>query len=156
MLPDAVPLARGVKFSVAETLWPAAMVLGRENPPSVNSEFVVLADEIVTLDPCADRVNARLLLLPRVTLPKFSAAALVVSPPAETPVPERVIKWEGVPQAFEKTVICPVLVPLAWGLKATVNVMLRPGGKVIGRLNPLRLNPEPLTLAREIVTDELR
>ena len=37
-----------------------------------------------------------------------------------------------------------------------MNVTLWPGGKLIGRLNPLRLNPEPLTLAREIVTVEAR
>lgn len=122
----------------------------------MNSEFVVLADEIVTLDPLAERVAVRVLLLPTLTLPKFSALALETSCPPETPVPERAIEWEGVPQAFEKTVIWPVCVPLAVGVKVTVNVTLWPGGKLIGRLNPLRLNPVPLTVVREIVTVELR
>lgn len=132
------------------------MVFGRDNPARVNSEFVVLADEIVTLDPLADRVAVRALLLPTPTLPKFSALALETSWPPEAPVPERAMEWEGVPHAFEKTLIWPVCVPLAWGAKATVNVTLWPGGKLIGRLNPLRLNPAPLTVAREIVTVEPR
>jgi len=131
------------------------MVFGRDNPPSVNSESVVLADEIVTLDPLAERAAVRVLLPPTLTLPKSSVLALETSCPPETPVPERAIECEGVPQAFEKTVIWPVCVPLAWGVKATANVTLWPGGKLIGRLNPLRLNPAPLTLAREIVTVEL-
>lgn len=87
--------------------------MGRNNPPRVNSEFVVLADEMVTLDPVADRVAVSVLLLPTPTLPKFSALELETSCPAETPAPERAIEWEGVPQALENTVIWPVCIPLA-------------------------------------------
>jgi hypothetical protein len=89
------------------------MVFGRDSPPRVNSELVLLADEIVTLDPVADNVAVRALLLPRATLPKFNVVALVISCPPETPVPERTIEREGVTQPFENTVICPVWLPNA-------------------------------------------
>jgi hypothetical protein len=154
MLPDAVPLVRGVKVRVTETLCPAEMVFGRDNPARVNSEFVVLADEIVTLDPVADRVAVRVLLLPTLTLPKFKVLALEFSCPAETPVPDSAIVREEF-EAFEFTVIPPVELPPAFGVKATVNVTLCPLFKVIGRLSPLRLNPVPLTLVCEIVNVEL-
>ena len=33
MLPDAVPLARGAKVRLNDTVWPAEIVLGKEIPP---------------------------------------------------------------------------------------------------------------------------
>ncbi len=156
MVPDAAPLDSGVKVRVKETLWPAEIVWGSDIPARLNSGLVVVADEIVTLDPAADRVAVKVFLLPRVTVPKLNVAALAVNWPANPPVPERAIEWEGLAQAFDFTVIWPVCFPLVPGLKATTKVTLWPGGKLIGRLNPLRLNPEPLTIALEIVTVEIR
>jgi hypothetical protein len=153
-LPDAVPLALGAKVRVTEMLCPAEMVFGRDSPARVNSEFVVLADEMVTLDPVAERVAVSALLLPTVTLPKFKVLALEVSCPAETPVPDSAIVREEF-EAFELTVIPPLELPPAFGVKATVNVTFCPLFNVIGRLSPLRLNPVPLTFACEIVNAEL-
>ncbi len=58
----AVPLACGVKVTVSETLWPAAMVEGRERPLRANSEVLVVAEETVTLEPVALSVAVKLLL----------------------------------------------------------------------------------------------
>jgi hypothetical protein len=154
MLPDAVPLALGVKVRLTEMLCPAEMVLGKDNPARVNSEFVVFADEIVTLEPVAERLAVSVLLLPTFTLPKFKMLALEVSCPAETPVPDSAIVSEEF-EAFELTVIPPLELPPVFGLKATVKVTLCPLFNVIGRLSPLRLNPVPLTFACEIVNAEL-
>jgi hypothetical protein len=154
MLPDAVPLALGAKVRVTEMLCPAGMVLGKDIPASVNSEFVVLADEIVTLDPVAERLAVSVLMLPTFTLPKFKVLALEVSFPPETPVPESAIVSEEF-EAFEFTVIPPLELPPAFGVKTTLNVTLSPLFKVIGRLSPLRLNPVPLTFACEIISAEV-
>jgi hypothetical protein len=73
MFPDAAPLARGVKVKVNAAPWPAAIVLGSANPPRLNSGLVVVAAEMVTLDPVAVRVAVKVLLAPTVTMPKFKA-----------------------------------------------------------------------------------
>src|SRR4051794_18764220 len=154
MLPDAVPLARGVKVRPTEMLCPAEMVLGKDNPAKVNSEFVVLADEIITLEPVAERLAVSVLLLPTFTLPKFRVLALELSCPPATPAPDNAIVSEEF-EAFEFTVIPPLELPPAFGVNATMKVTLSPLFKVTGRLSPLKLNPVPLTLACEIVRAEL-
>ncbi len=154
MLPDAVPLALGVKVTVNDTVWPAEMVLGRDNPPRLNSALVVVADKMVTLDPVAVRVFVRVLLRPTVTLPKFKVVALEVSWPAEMPVPDKAIV-RGEFEAFENTEIPPLETLLAFGLKSTVNVTLCPLLRLIGKFKPLTPNPAPVAVACEIVTVEL-
>jgi hypothetical protein len=91
MIPDAVPLARGVKVKVSDTLCPAAMVLGKDIPPRINSALLEVAEDRVALEPVAVRVAVRVLLVPTVTLPKFRAGALEVSWPAGIPLPNRAI-----------------------------------------------------------------
>jgi len=151
MLPDAVPLALGVKVRVNDTVWPAEMVLGRDNPPRLNSALVVVAEDTVTLDPVAVRVFVRVLLLPTVTLPKFKVVALEVSWPAEVPVPDSaIVRVEF--EAFETTLIPPLVLPPTFGVKRTVNVMLCPLLRLKGRLKPLKLNPAPVMVVCEIVT----
>jgi len=46
----------------------------------------------------------------------------------------------------------PVVVPAAVGVKLTVSVRLDPAATVVEPEKPLRLNPEPLTAACEIMT----
>ena len=62
MLAVAVPLACGLKVTVNEALWPAAMVEGSEMPLRANSEVLVVAEETVTLEPVALSVAVKLLL----------------------------------------------------------------------------------------------
>jgi hypothetical protein len=154
IVPDAAPLARGVKVRVNDALWPAAITVGSENPPMLNSELVAVADETVTLDPVAVRVAVRVLLVPTVTLPKVKAVGLDVSWPAEMPVPDRAMVRKEF-EAFETTLIPPLVLPPALGVKKTVNVTLCPLFRLNGRLKPLRLNPAPVTTAWEIVTVDL-
>jgi hypothetical protein len=151
IVPDAVPVLCGLKVTVSATLWPAAMVVGRDSPVRLNSALVEFAEEMVTLDPVAVSVAVTLLLVPTATLPKFKALALEVNCPAGTPVPDRAIARVGV-AAFETTAIAPVMLPLALGVQRTLKVTLCPLLRLTGRLNPLTPNPGPVTVACEMVT----
>ncbi len=154
MLPDAAPLLCGVKATETGTLWPAAMVLGRDNPVRRNSGLVEVAEEMVTFDPVAVSVVVTLLLLPTTTLPKFRALTLEVNCPAETPVPTRAMTKVGF-EAFETTAIAPLTLPPAFGVNRIAKVMLWPLFRLNGRLRPLTPNPAPVTVARETVAVEL-
>jgi hypothetical protein len=154
MLPDAAPLLWGVKVRANDALWPAAMVLGSDNPVRRNSALVEVAEETVTLDAVAVRVVVRLLLVPTVTMPKFKALALEVNRPAEMPAPARAMVRFGF-EAFETTVIAPLALPPVFGAKRALKVTLCPLFRLKGRANPLQPNPAPVTVACEIVTVEL-
>jgi len=73
-LPEAAPLAWGVKVTVKEADEPAPMVAGSEIPESTNSLFVMLADETVTAAPVAFSVPLSEELVPTTTFPKLSVA----------------------------------------------------------------------------------
>ena len=153
MLPAAVPLLCGVNVRVKGTLWPAAILVGNDNPPRLNSGLVDVADETVTLDPVAVRRAVRVLLVPTVTLPKFTAVALEVNWPAETPVPDSAIVRSGF-QPSETTAIPPLALPPTSGVKRTLKVTLCPLFRLKGRFKPLKLNPAPVTMTWEIGTVE--
>jgi hypothetical protein len=55
-------------------------------------------------------------------------------------------------EASEVSVTFPLAEPVDAGAKATVKVVLCPAANVFGVLNPLKLNPVPLTVAWEMVT----
>jgi hypothetical protein len=154
MIPDAVPLARGVKVKVSDTLCPAAMVLGKDIPPRMNSELLEVAEDRIALEPVAVRVAVRVLLAPTATLPKFKAVALEVIRPAGIPFPDRAIDKSGV-EAFETIAIRPLAFPPTLGAKRRLKVTLCPLFRFRGNLRPLKLNPTPVTVACEIVTVEL-
>ncbi len=78
-LAEAAPLDWGLKVTVNDTLLPAASVIGRESPPTVNSDVLMLAPVIVMLEPPAVRDADRLLLCPTVTLPKFNVPGLTAN-----------------------------------------------------------------------------
>ena len=154
MLPDAAPLLCGVKVSETGALWPTAMVVGSDSPLRRNSELVVVADVMVTLDPVAVSVAVMTLLVPTATLPKFNAAALDVNRPAETPVPDRPTVRSGF-TAFETTLMAPLASPPALGLKVTLKVTPSPWLRLMGKFKPLKPKPAPVTVAWEMVTIEL-
>jgi len=137
MIPDAVPLVCGVKVRVTDALWPAAIVVGKDKPPRVNSGLVEVAEEIFTLAAVAVRVALRVLLVRMVTLPKFKAVGLEVNPPAEIPLPARAIVKIGF-EAFETTAIAPLAVPTTFGAKKILKVMLCPFFRLNGRLKSLK------------------
>ncbi len=53
--------------------------------------------------------------------------------------------------ALEVTAKLPVTLPLAVGENFTLKLTLWPAVSVVGKVKPLRLNPEPVALAAEIV-----
>jgi hypothetical protein len=154
MIPDAVPLARGVKVKVSDTLCPAAIVLGKDIPLRMNSGLLEVAEDRIALEPVAVRVEVRALLVPTVTLPKFKAGALEVSCPAGIPLPDSAIVKCGF-EAFETIAIPPVVLPPILGVKRMLKVMLCPLFRLRGKLRPYKLNPAPVTVVCKIVTVEL-
>jgi len=88
---DAVPLDCGTNFTVNETLFPAAMMKGKETPLTLNSELLTVAEDTVTDFPLALKDALMLLLLPTVTLPKLSTEGVAVNCPAVPPVPDKAI-----------------------------------------------------------------
>lgn len=145
-LADAAPLLCGVKVTVNDLLWPAAMVKGKASPLRANSEVLTEAEETVTLEPEALRVPVKLLLAPTTKLPKPKVAGVTVNWPAAVPVPEReMVRVEL--EALETTATLPLTLLADVGVKTTLKVTLSPAVKVSGRLRPLRLNADPVRLA---------
>jgi hypothetical protein len=73
----ADPAAVGAKITDMLVLVPAASVYGKEMPLTLKPAPLMLAAEIVTLDPPEfDKVNACVWLLPTITLPRFMLEAL--------------------------------------------------------------------------------
>jgi hypothetical protein len=78
-LPEAAPLAWGVKVTVKGVDEPAAIVAGSVIPERVNSLLVMLDDETVTEAPVAFRVPLSEELEPTVTVPKLNVAGETAS-----------------------------------------------------------------------------
>ena len=146
IIPDAVPLARGVKVKVSDTLCPTAMVLGKDIPPRMNSGLLEVAEDRTALEPVAVRVAVRVLLMPTVTLPKFRAVALEVICPAEIPLPDRATDKSGF-EAFETIAIRPLVFPPTLGVKRMLKVTLCLLFRLRGNLRLLKPNPAPVTVA---------
>ena len=121
------------------------------NPLKLNPVPLTAAWEIVTLvPPVLVTVSEAVCWVPTVTLPKAWLDGLAVICPAETPVPESGIVSVGF-EPFDVSVTLPLPEPVACGAKITLKVVLCPAASVVGMANPLKLNPEPLTAAWEIV-----
>ena len=121
--PDAIPLLWGTNLTARETLLPAETVTGNVAPLRVNSELVVVAEEITTLEPTALKLAAIVLLVPTVTLPRLALVGETVNVPAACPVPDKGMDTVGL-LALEITVKLPLAPPLAVGLNNTLNVTL--------------------------------
>ena len=119
-----------------EALSPAEIVFGRDNPPRRNSELVEVADQIVTSDVVAVKVPARVLLVPTPTLPKFKEVTLEASWPAAVPVPDKAIDTFD---ALETSVIPPIALPSALGIKKTTKVTLLLLIEAQGQTQPTQL-----------------
>jgi len=121
-------------------------------PLKVNPVPLGVIWEIVSAEPPEFvRVSASVVLAPVATLPKLRLTGFAVSWPGLMPVPDRGTFRAGL-DAFEVIARLP-LAPLPdVGANATLKVALWPAFKVMGKLKPLRLNPDPVALAAEIVT----
>jgi len=123
-VPFAVPDAVGANVTVNEVLLPAAIVAGRERPPTVNAELFVLAPVTVTFAPLAARVPVAEALLPTATLPRLKLVGATVSCPAATaPDPDRGIVSVGL-GVVEVTVTLPLAAPDDVGANDTVKLVL--------------------------------
>ena len=119
--PDSVPLLVGLKATLKDMLWPAAMVKGKLAPTRANCELLSLSDDTVTAAPAALSVTDCVCVVPTGTLPKFSAAGetvnwLVVAIP--TPVRDSTACELEALLANEREADSD---PLLVGLKATLN-----------------------------------
>lgn len=112
----AEPLDWGANFTPNEILRPATNVTGSDNPVTLNSELLEVAEETVTFDPAAASEALKLLLVPTATLPKLIVVGLIVSCPAAAPVAESGILSVD---SDESTEILPVAWPADLGAKLT-------------------------------------
>lgn len=123
-LPLAAPAPVGVKVAVKVTLWFGVRVSGSVNPLIENIAPVTVDCEMVTDDPpVLVSVSDKLELLPTCTLPKPRLLGFGLNVPCLTPVPE-----SGMPKLgfdpLDVMLTLPLTVPLAVGLKSTVNDVL--------------------------------
>ena len=105
------------------TLWPAARVIGKESPLTVNSEVLRLAEVIVMLEPVAVSEAVMVLFCPTVTFPKFNADGPTANCPATVAVPTIEMVSVGF-EASETTEIEPALFPPVVGVNTTPKVKL--------------------------------
>lgn len=109
-LADTAPDACGRKVTLNGTDCPGANVAGNEIPVRINSELVLVADEIVTDEPLALKLPVKDAVDPVVTLPKFSADGVNTNDPAKSAVPDNgILSCES--EAFDSTARLPELVP---------------------------------------------
>jgi hypothetical protein len=81
MVPDAVPVAFGVKLTLNVLLVPDAIANGNVSPVIVYSLLVELADDTVTLAPVALKVADLVVLRPTTVLPKLNDVGFTASCP---------------------------------------------------------------------------
>jgi hypothetical protein len=154
-VPLTAPVAVGVKVTVNGTLLPAAIVVGSDSPLMVNAPLLELPAVTVTLAPVAVSVPEAVPFVPTTTLPTAIVPGLTVSCPAAAavPVPESGMVSVGF-EAFEVIVTLPVKLVAVLGANLTLKVVLAPAARLTGVVIPLSVNPVPLIVAAEIVTDE--
>lgn len=73
--------------------------------------------------------------------------------PAEIPVPDNGMLSDEF-EAFDVTVIVPLVLPAALGANVALIVVFAPAANVIGVVTGLKVKPVPLMLTCEIVTDD--
>lgn len=147
-----VVATRGLNVTVKEVLWPAAMVTGSDNPPTVNTELLVLAPVTVTLAPVALNVPEAVPLVPTTTLPRDRLVGETVNCPVTLAPEPDILMLKVAFDAFEVMVMLPLVFPAEAGANVTVKVVLWLAAKVSGAVMPLSVNPVPLMLTLEIMT----
>jgi hypothetical protein len=150
--PLAAPADVGAKMTLNIAVWPAFKVSGVLSPLRLKPDPLTPVWEIVTLEPPElFRVTDWLLLLPTMTFAKLTLEGFAPTRPGVIAVPMSGMFKFGL-VALLTMAIFPVDVPAEVGAKVTLKVVLWPAVKVVGSVNPLRLNPLPVAVACEIVT----
>jgi hypothetical protein len=104
-VPEAVPLLCGVNATEKGTLWPAAIVIGKDIPWTENSELLLLSEVMVTFDPTAVNFPVCEAVDPTVMFPKETLAGDTLSWPVAIPVP---VKGTHADVEFFEFIICSV------------------------------------------------
>jgi hypothetical protein len=108
--------------------------------------------EIVRLEPpVLVRVSESFCEAPTCTVPKLKLAGFDPTAPGATPVPERGKISDGL-GASEVTVTLPLALPVDWGEKVAVNVVLCETFRASGVVIPLTENPVPVAATCEMLT----
>ncbi len=152
-LPLAAPVVVGANFTLKVVLCPALSVNEELMPLRVNPVPLIVTLETETLDPpVLVIVPERDLFDPAVTDPKLREVGFEPScPGVAAPVPVSGIASVAF-DASELTVTVPLALVAEVGEKMTLKVVLWPAVSVIEEVDPLTLNPVPLTVICEIVT----
>jgi hypothetical protein len=150
--PLALAADWGANATLKLALWPAVRVSGVVIPLRLNPVPLIPTWEIVRVEPPElVTVSDRDWLLPTVTLPKFRLVGFDPSVPWATPVPDNGMVRVGL-DALEVMARLPVTLPPAAGENFVLKLTLWPAAKLVGKVKPLTLNPEPVVLAAEIAT----
>ena len=116
--------------------------------------MLVATCEIVTEDPPElVTLTGSILLLPVCRLPKLRLVGVAPNAPAVGAVPDNPIFRVGL-DALLTIARLPVRVPLLCGAQRTLKVVFCPAVRVRGKLSPLMVNADPVTVACEMVTLE--
>lgn len=149
-LPLKLPADGGVNVTLNDVLCPGGTVTG-VNPETLNPVPLAVTWEICTFEPPVFfTVSVCVELWPTCTFVNVMLEGFGVSVPGVTPVPVSGMLRLGF-EPVDVIFTLPLTVPLALGLKCTVNDVLWPAFNVKGKVSPLKLNPAPLTLAAEMV-----
>jgi hypothetical protein len=119
------------------------MVTGKESPLKTNSGLLLVPEDTTTLVPVALSVPVVLLVVPTVTLPKFSVEGEPDNEPAALALPESEMFMVGL---VETTEMAPLALPALRGAKTELKVTLWPAIKVKGAVRPCWLNPVPVVV----------
>jgi len=151
-LPLALPAESGANTRLKVKLCPADSVKGKVIPLTLKPLPVTFACEMVTLEPLELlKVACLVLLSPTCTLPKDRLDGLTARVPAAVPVPDTGTVRVG-SEASLVIMRLALLLLADCGANTTLNEVLLPAPRVIGRLSPLKLNPDPETVAWLMVT----
>jgi hypothetical protein len=134
----AAPLVSGLNVMVNGVLWPAGTVTGRERPPTLKTELLVLAAVTVTSAPLAVSVPEAVPLVPSITSPRAKVVGVTAScPGAAVPVPDTdSVVWAS--DALLARVTVALKLPVALGVNSTPRLTLWPTAMVAGRLGDIR------------------
>jgi hypothetical protein len=125
------------------------MVTGKESPLKTNSGLLLVPEDTTTLVPVALSVPVLLLVVPTVTLPKFSVDGETDNDPAALPLPASEMLIVGL---VETTEMAPLALPALRGANTELKVTLWPAVNVRGAVTPCWLNPVPVVVTFEMVT----
>ena len=141
----------GVNATENDALCPTLRVIGREIPESTNSLLELPAPEIVTGFCVAFTEPVSEVVFPTVTFPKPMVPGETVNCPCAVSAPERAMV-SAASCAVDVTESVPFAEPPPTGANVTVKVTLSFCVSVIGMDGAFSENPEPLTLAADMVT----